>query len=119
MKNVKFNNSKASSVFNLDNLEYYLNKNELTITAISLTNNLNEMSNELTVNFPHKINMSNGNLEIDSSYLKTNQIPNDDILLTSEEEDTGKILNKMLQNTITLSVETLEHDASIITNNIV
>jgi hypothetical protein len=119
MKNIKFNSNKSNSIFNLNYLEEYLNKNELTITSVILNNNTKKMSNQFTINFPHKLNMDTGNLEIDQSYLKTNQIPDDDILFTSELEDSGKILNKMLQNTITLSVETLEHDASIITNNIV
>ena len=119
MKNIKFNTNKSSSVFNLKYLEEYFNKNELTITSVLLNDNTQKMSNQLTINFPHKLNMYTGNLEIDQSYLKKDKIPNNDILFTSELEDNGNILNKMLQNTLTLSVETLEHDASIITNNIV
>lgn len=119
LKNVSINSNKSSSVFNLSMLETYLNKGEFPISSINVSDNCKLMSNQLTINFPHKINFTNGNLEIDPSYLNNTIIPDDDILFTSNLNDTGKILNRYLQNTITLSVETLEHDASIITNNIV
>ena len=116
--NFKFNESKHTSKFYITELEKYINRKKgHVIREVTTPNNHIKLSNELYINFPHKFNLDNGSIGVDNTYVGT--IPTDDILYNSTLEDSGKIVNKNLQNVIVFNVETVTHDASILGTNLI
>ena len=116
--NFKFNQSKEISKFNISELEKYINrKTGHIIREVSTPNNNIKLSNELYINFPHKLDLDTGTIVVDNNYIGS--IPSDDILYNNTSKDLGKIVNKNLQNIIVFNIETVTHDASILGTDLI
>ena len=87
------------------------------IREVSTPNNNIKLSNELYINFPHKLDLDTGTIVVDNNYIGS--IPSDDILYNNTSKDLGKIVNKNLQNIIVFNIETVTHDASILGTDLI
>jgi len=117
-KNFKFN--KNSNIFNILELETFVNRKEgHIIREVEINNNTLLTSNIIYINFPHKLNYDTGNIEYDAKYLISNNINNEDELYQNNIDDFGYMINNNLQVTLSFNLETLIHDSSIIKSNII
>lgn len=120
-KKFAFDTSRTSSIFNINKLTSFINRTEGHVIREIETTAHTGLCNTLYINFPYEFDLDAGTIINTSGYV-TGTIPSGSDALYSSDgtyTDSGKITNTSLQHTMTLKVESLIHDSSIISNTII